>query len=47
MIEVRAQYEETEPQFRIPLKDLMDHYEERIQGLETHIQSAKEQIGME
>ena len=47
LIEVRAQYEETEPQFRIPLKDLMDHYEERIQGLETHIQSAKEQIGME
>lgn len=45
--EVQAQYEETEPRFRVPLKDLMDHYEERIQGLETHIQSAKEQIGME
>lgn len=45
--EVQAQYEETELRFRIPLKDLMDHYEERIQELETHIQSAKEQIGME
>lgn len=47
LIEVRAQYEKTEPQFRPPLKDLMDHYEDRIEELEEHIQQAKKQIGME
>lgn len=47
LAEVRVQYEETEPQFRPPLIDLMDHYEDRIEELEEHIQQAKKQIGME
>lgn len=47
LMKVRAQYEGTEPRFRIPLRDLMDHYEEVIQRLETRIRRAKEQIGMQ
>lgn len=43
----KEQYQSAEKNELIPLRDLITHYEDEIAQLETHIQSAKKQIGIE